>query len=115
MLDYAACCGYFHQSDVPAPTAEALMRSRYSAYVMKLMPYLLDSWHDSTRPASLDLSEPIKWLELDVIRQEQIDTTHVIVEFIARYKVQGRACRLHEVSHFVLENGRWFYVNGEHR
>jgi SEC-C motif-containing protein len=98
-----------------APTAEALMRSRYSAFVLKLEPYLLASWYPSTRPATLDLAtEPAtQWLGLAITRHEQADETHALVEFVARYKVNGRAHRLHEVSRFIREDGRWFYLDGE--
>ena len=88
------------------------MRSRYSAYVLGLGEYVLRSWHGSTRPVTLDLSEPTKWLGLTVIRHELLDVTHAVVEFVARYKVNGRAFRLHEISRFVLEHGHWFYVDG---
>ncbi len=98
-----------------APTAEALMRSRYTAYTMLREEYLLATWHPSTRPALLGLAEdaPTKWLGLEVRRHEQRDEHHAIVEFVARYKVNGRACRLHEVSRFVSEAACWYYVDGD--
>lgn len=91
------------------------MRSRYVAYVLGEEPYLLATWHASTRPASLDLSAgpPPKWLGLEVKRHEILDAEHAVVEFVARYKVNGRAFRMHETSRFVREDGRWFYVIGE--
>lgn len=112
--DYAACCGKYHAGE-PAPTAEALMRSRYSAYVLALTPYVLQTWYASTRPASLDLSEDAqtRWLGLDIKRHTMTGPDAAIVEFVARYKIAGRAHRLHEVSRFVHENGRWYYVDGE--
>lgn len=93
------------------------MRSRYSAYVLGLEPYLLASWHASTRPASLDLADAAgtRWLGLEIRRQQQEDDAHATVEFVARYRVGGRGQRLHEVSHFVREDGRWYYVAGEER
>jgi SEC-C motif-containing protein len=98
-----------------APTAEALMRSRYTAYTLLREDYLLATWHPSTRPHALGLAEdvPTKWLGLEVKRHEQQDADHAIVEFVARYKVSGRAHRLHEVSRFLREEGRWLYVDGE--
>lgn len=98
-----------------APTAEALMRSRYTAYTMLREEYLLATWHASTRPMQLGLAEdvPTKWLGLEVKRHEQPDDSHAIVEFVARYKVNGRACRLREVSRFVREAARWFYQDGD--
>lgn len=91
------------------------MRSRYTAYTLLREDYLLGTWHPSTRPAALSLAEDVatKWLGLEVKRHEQQDADHAIVEFVARYKVNGRAHRLHEVSRFVRENGRWFYVDGD--
>jgi SEC-C motif-containing protein len=109
------CCGPLIDGGEAAPTAEALMRSRYSAYALRREDYLLATWHASRRPVSLDLAveAPPKWLGLDVRRHEQQDADHAIVEFIARYKVNGRAHRLHETSRFVREDGRWFYVDGD--
>ena len=91
------------------------MRSRYTAYTLHREDYLLATWHPTTRPASLDLANDVqtKWLGLEVKRHEQQDADHAIVEFIARYKVNGRAHRLHEVSRFVRENGSWLYLDGE--
>lgn len=111
---YDACCGLFH-AGAAAPDAEALMRSRYSAFVLALEPYLLVTWYPDTRPPSLGLADepPAKWLGLEVKRHEMSDADHAIVEFVARYKVNGRAYRLHEASRFVREQGQWFYVAGE--
>lgn len=111
---YAACCGPYLDDTAIAPTAEALMRSRYSAFTMMREDYLLATWHASTRPDTLGLTEDTagKWLGLQVKRHEQQDAEHAIVEFVARHKIGGRAHRLHEVSRFVREDGRWFYVDG---
>ncbi|HZX32722.1 MAG TPA: YchJ family metal-binding protein [Rhodocyclaceae bacterium] len=111
---YGACCGRCHEGE-PAPTAEALMRSRYSAFVLGLADYLLATWHASTRPERLDLNEEPapKWLGLEVKRHQPQDDSHAVVEFVARYRVGGRGQRLHETSRFVREEGRWFYVDGE--
>ena len=120
---YAQCCGRYHgdemnktteTSETP-PSAEALMRSRYSAYVLSLEPYLLASWHTSTRPSALDLAEDAntRWLGLDIKRHQSTGPDTAIVEFVARYKIGGRAHRLHETSRFVRENGRWYYLDGE--
>lgn len=111
---YAACCGPLHAGEQPAASAEALMRSRYSAYVLKLADYLLATWHPSTRPSELDLAaDDSKWLGLDVKRHEVQDDDRATVEFVARYRIAGRGHRLHEVSRFVREDGRWFYVDGD--
>lgn len=112
---YVDCCARHVDGGVPAPTAEALMRSRYTAYTQLDEGYLLATWHPSTRPAALGLAEeePTKWIGLEVKRHEQQDADHASVEFIARYKVNGRAHRMHEVSRFVREGGRWLYVDGD--
>ncbi|MBI5006112.1 MAG: hypothetical protein HZB95_03200 [Nitrosomonadales bacterium] len=112
---YTACCARYVAGSEPAPTAEALMRSRYTAYTLLREDYLLATWHPSTRPAALGLAQEVatKWIGLEVKRHEQQDADHASVEFVARYKVNGRAQRLHEVSRFVREAGQWFYVDGE--
>ena len=111
---YGECCGPLH-AGAAAPDAEALMRSRYSAYVLGDVAYLLASWHADTRPDALDLGDVAgtRWLGLDVKRHTPVDADHAIVEFVARYRVGGgSAFRLHEISRFVREDGRWFYVGG---
>jgi len=110
--DYADCCGIYH-AGVAAPTAEALMRSRYSAYVLALEPYLLATWHTSTRPTDVTAEEKTRWLGLTIKRFEATGADRALVEFVARYKIGGRAQRLHEVSRFVREDGRWYYVDGQ--
>lgn len=111
---YADCCGRSHTGE-PAPTAEALMRSRYCAYVLALEPYLLATWHPSTRPAHLGLESAagVRWLGLEVRRHQATGPDSAIVEFVARHKTGGRAQRMHERSRFVREDGRWYYLDGE--
>lgn len=111
----ADCCGPCLDGRSPAPTAEALMRSRYVAYMLSDEPYLLATWHAATRPAGLKLDEgpQPKWLGLTVRRHAVQDDDHALVEFVARYKLNGRAFRLQETSRFVREAGRWFYVDGD--
>ena len=110
--NYRDCCQPYHEGQ-PAPTAEALMRSRYSAYVKRLAPYLLATWDAPTRPPALDLADDTRWLGLEVKRHAAIGDDAAIVEFVARYKVAGRAFRLHETSRFVRRDGRWYYVDGD--
>lgn len=117
-LTYVDCCGLWHQgmthdpaTQAFAPTPEALMRSRYSAYVLGLLDYLLATWHPSSAPGDLELS-PLKWLGLEV-RHAQAAGDAGVVEFIARYKVFGKAERIHETSRFVRIDGRWLYIDGE--
>ncbi|MFC0676367.1 YchJ family protein [Lysobacter korlensis] len=109
---YDACCGRFHAGE-PAPDAQALMRSRYSAFVRGDAAYLLASWHPDTRPDALDLDPSMRWLGLDV-RRHVAEGDAATVEFVARARSGGApAVRLHEVSRFVREGGRWYYVDGE--
>ncbi len=112
---YVDCCGRFvdHFNITPAPDAEHLMRSRYSAFVREQGSYLLATWHSSTRPASLDFEAGAKWLGLEVRQRQVTGADTAEVEFVARYRVQGQAVRLHERSRFVREDGRWFYVDGD--
>lgn len=112
-LPYSSCCQPLH-AGTAAPDAEALMRSRYSAYALELEPYLLASWHPSTRPARMELrTEPrTQWLGLKVLGHWP-DGERAEVEFVARYRIGGRATRLHERSRFVREGGRWYYVDGD--
>lgn len=112
---FAECCHRLHQGE-PAADAEALMRSRYSAYVAKNAMYLCSSWHASTRPETLSLEEAqgqrTQWLGLS-IKQHRVtgpDTAEVV--FIARYRVGGgSAVRMTEQSRFVRENGHWYYLD----
>jgi len=111
---YAACCGaYIDHAEQPAPDAESLMRSRYTAFVRGCNDYLLATWHPSTRPATVEHEPGVKWLGLEVKRVRPIDATHAEVEFVARSRLAGVGHRLHELSRFVREDGRWYYVDGD--
>ncbi len=114
---FAVCCArYLNDFDnTPAPDAQSLMRSRYSAFVLKHADYLLATWHASTRPADVAPDDSTKWLGLDVRRHTVIDADHAQVEFVARYRIAGRGARIHELSRFVLEEGRWYYLDGDLR
>ncbi|HEX9174044.1 MAG TPA: YchJ family metal-binding protein [Telluria sp.] len=126
----AVCCGPFIAGEAMPPTAEALMRSRYTAYARREEAYLRATWHPSTRPtdALFVEEEKVQWLGLEIksslrLRKRQANLAETpdsdTVEFVARYKIGGRAHRLHEVSRFLREpdpacNGalRWFYLDG---
>ena len=113
---YAACCGRYVDNDNRPPTAEQLMRSRYSAYVQRNSDYLLRSWSEATRPQAFNMrsDDGVKWLGLKIVDTDAggEQDTHGIVEFVARYKVNGKAVRLHERSRFKRVDGQWFYVDG---
>jgi SEC-C motif domain protein len=113
------CCGRFidHFEETPAPDAESLMRSRYTAFVLQRADYLLTTWHASRRPATIEFDPEVKWLGLEVRQHRVMDATHAEVEFVARQKSPGMpAVRLHERSRFVKDGnvpGRWYYVDGD--
>jgi SEC-C motif-containing protein len=125
---FASCCAPYLSGEAVPQTAEALMRSRYTAYTMGNEAYLRATWHASTRPAEpiVNENEKLQWLGLEVksalrLRQRKVNLPDSPpgedhVEFVARYKTGGRAHRLHEVSRFVREDeggiARWFYVDG---
>jgi len=116
-LRYSDCCGRYLDGDTPAPDAQTLMRSRYSAFVLERAPYLLATWHAGHRPASIEFEPGVKWLGLEVRNfwpptPEQPDEAQV--EFLARQKpASGSAVRLHERSRFVREGGMWMYLDSE--
>ncbi len=112
-LSYATCCLPLHQG-VAASTPEALMRSRYSAFVLQLTDYLLRSWHNTTRPAQLDLSDSPAWKSLRVINASQSGDSGQ-VHFQAVYHTDSHWGFLEETSDFVREAGHWFYLGGEAR
>ncbi|RKP58744.1 YchJ family metal-binding protein [Pararobbsia silviterrae] len=110
---YDTCCARFIEEGQLPATAEQLMRSRYTAYVLERYDYLRATWDPSTCPADLGAEPGPQWLGLDVKLHVQSDATHAIVEFVARYKTGGRGHRLHEISRFTrADDGRWRYVDG---
>jgi SEC-C motif-containing protein len=91
------------------------MRSRYTAHVLGVTEYLISTWSEHTRPASIEL-EDVHWLGLKIKRTEKggEGDREGVVEFVARYKVGGRGYRLHEISRFSKQAGAWYYLDGEH-
>lgn len=120
---YGTCCKLYHiglPNHVFAPSAEALMRARYSAFVLALEDYLLKTWHPETRPMQLDLANDenmIKWLGLQVKQHQVLTKSTATVEFIAHYKMANntdvKALRHHEISQFIKINLQWFYLDGK--
>ena len=113
-LPYGECCGPFIAGKYSPPTAERLMRSRYTAYVLQYSEYLLATWHPSTRPTRLVLDLDAHWSSLEILaitRGGMLDT-HGTVEFRATYRRSGARLHQHENSSFVRENKTWFYVDG---
>ncbi|MCB2412917.1 SEC-C domain-containing protein [Demequina sp. TTPB684] len=112
---YRECCGPFLRGESAAPTAEALMRSRYTAYVRRDARYLLSTWNPSTRPAALDLDDAV-WLELEVksVSAGGEGDASGTVSFVARYQgADGVVAVIEETSRFVREPVGWQYVDGD--
>ena len=123
-----SCCAPYLAGAAVPPTAERLMRSRYTAFVVRDEDYLRATWHPSTRPSEpiIDQNEKIQWLGLEIksalrLRQRKVNLPDTVdqdtVEFVARFRINGRAQRLHELSRFVRETEtggvpRWYYVDG---
>lgn len=112
---FVLCCEKFISGENQASTAEQLMRSRYTAYIQQNSAYLLATWHASTRPNSVQFDPKMHWFDLQIKRVQNggIAESTGLVEFIARYKINGRAHRLHEASNFIKQEQRWFYLDGE--
>lgn len=111
--EYFQCCGRFHGGEAEAATAEQLMRSRYSAFVLLDAGYLLRTWHPDTAPSGLNPDSGIEWRRLDILsttRGGPLDTEGT-VEFKAHFRHDGERGVHHETSHFVRENRRWYYVD----
>ena len=109
-----SCCGRYLSGEQAAATAEQLMRSRYTAYVLRDESYLRKTWHPDTCPVFIDLDSETHWLGLK-IKMTQAggeNDEQGLVEFVARYKVAGRGHRLHESSRFIRCDRRWLYVDG---
>ena len=119
-LEYDQCCGLYHSKQQKPPTAEALVRSRYSAFVVNDVDYLEQTLHpnerhDFDREGSAKWAEMSEWLGLEVIATEaglQSDTVGV-VEYIARFSTNDKPLAHHEIGQFVQEDGQWFYVEGQ--
>ena len=90
------------------------MRSRYCAFVLRNEQYLLATWHPSRRPVSVPFAGNVKWLGLRIVDARVTGDASAEVEFVARSRASNAAAvRLHERSRFVLEGGRWFYLDGD--
>lgn len=110
---YNECCQPLHRGDI-APSPEALMRSRYAAFVLNLPDYLLATWHHGTRPEALSLEDSPDWASLQILDSTQADNKGT-VHFRAVYRLVGGWGFLEENSDFLKEDGRWFYLHGDTR
>jgi SEC-C motif domain protein len=113
-LSYGECCEPFLSASAQPPTAERMMRSRYTAYALERPGYLLATWHPSTRPATIALDPTMTWLGLEILgrtRGGMLDNVGT-VEFRATYRSEGMRMHQRENSSFVRANKTWFYVDG---
>ncbi len=108
---YEACCSRFHSGASAAPDAEALMRSRYSAFVRRDAAYLLRTWHPRTRPGRLDLDPGMRWTGLEILGATDGSAFHSTGSVTFRASFRGGS--LHERSRFERVDGAWVYVDGE--
>jgi len=117
-LVYQACCGVYHAGEAQPNCAEALMRARYSAFVIRNENYLLSTWAVITRPNVLDLSgDRTVWQKLEIISTQlgQEGDSEGWVEFKAHYQRDSASHLMHERSYFQHTSGRWHYVDGDVR
>lgn len=119
-LEFADCCEPYIKAEKSAPTAEALMRSRYSAYTVEEVDYIVDTHHadsrdDVDREAALQWAKQAAWLGLEIL--ETVDggekDEEGVVEFVANFSLQGKPQSHHERSNFKKVDGKWYYVDGE--
>lgn len=111
---YDACCAPLHQGVRAAPTAEQLMRSRYSAFALGEVGHLLRTWHPSTRPARLVFDPEVRWvrLEIDDVQLGGPFDDEGTVAFTAHHRSHGSVGEQHETSRFVRVDGSWLYLDG---
>ncbi len=109
---YDDCCGRLHRADARAPTAERLMRSRFSAFHVHDEAYLLRTWHPSTRPADVDFDRALEWVRLEILGTTggSFLDDQGTVRFRAHYREAGRPGVMEEASRFVAQDGAWLYV-----
>jgi len=115
---YPRCCGRFHSGAAQAPTAEALMRSRYAAFALGDAAYLFRTWHPRTRPADVEVDPGLRWTGLEVLDTVAGGPGDDVgeVAFRAHWRTaDGRDGVLDERSRFLRRGGRWLYLEGEHR
>ncbi|QDK44918.1 hypothetical protein DOM22_06950 [Bdellovibrio sp. ZAP7] len=115
--NYSECCGVYHSGKATAPTAEALMRSRYAAFAKNQMQYLRDttdpqSLGDIDDEANQEWAERAKFLKLEIIKAEE-KANKGTVEFKAFYSVDDEEYVHHEVSTFRRQEGQWFFKSGK--
>lgn len=109
---YPDCCGRFHSGAQAAPTAELLMRSRFTAFAVQDTAYLLRTWHPRTRPRQVRLDPRQRWTRLEILDRSRggLFDQAGTVDFRASYTIDGRPGSVREISQFTRHDGRWFYL-----
>lgn len=112
---FAECCAAFVEDGLPAPTAEQLMRSRYSAYALRRDDHVFRTWHPRTRPADVATDPALTWTGLRILASDAggPDDATGTVEFRATWQVGQQSGAMHELSRFERRGGRWVYVDGD--
>lgn len=114
--EYGRCCGQYHEYAAVAETAEQLMRSRYTAYTLGLVDYIVDTTVPSQqllldREGILSWSRAAEWLGLEVLQHKNTGKNHALVEFKAHYFYKGERAEHDELSGFVRIEGRWYFID----
>ena len=117
---YDNCCGQYIEGKMPAPTAEKVMRSRYTAYTLDNMEYIQLTMSGKAlvtfkQTHKQDKPTPVKWHPLHVIEShiDKTDAKHAFVTFFTSYALNNRIHTIYECSEFINEGGQWYYIDGK--
>lgn len=114
--EYSDCCGLYLSGQQSHPTAELLMRSRFTAFALQNETYLLKSWNKNTRPESVDFSQDhCEWQKLEIVmtKKGQPNDAKGVVEFKAYYRSHNQDYVMNEISRFTQSAGEWLYLDGK--
>jgi SEC-C motif domain protein len=117
---YEQCCQPLIKGTRQAATAEALMRSRYSAHVKVEIDYIVKTTHPSKRGSVNrkeveDWAKSSEWQSFEIVQTEAggPDDDHGTVEFVANYRVKSKPNRHHEIAEFDKQEDRWYFLDGQ--
>ncbi|KFI22943.1 YchJ family protein [Nitrosococcus oceani] len=114
-IPYTECCGLYHSGKKNAPTAEILMRTRFTAFAMENEAYILETWEPAKRPLRVNFPKKgTQWKRLEIVEKKKggSQDTKGIVEFKAYYLLEGEEYAVNEISRFRKGQGRWYYLDG---
>lgn len=114
-LSYDRCCGLYHSGTAVPDEALVLMRARFTAYARRNVDFLESTWVKEKCPEKIDFSkENAAWIRLEIIqiKKGKLKDQKGLVEFKAYFLTDGEEFALHEISRFIKQNGRWFYLDG---